>query len=264
MTFSVIQRAHRVWFSIRGTEYLLLCNTLEYLGPYSSWIPDLIQLRTDFYLCNGKKGWGPKTSKLKKNQILHQSVYFLVIENKGFLSHKLFYCLPAQSVILSVFDSPQLGQPTPQFHVLHGKSFCTYCWQLIYALRLKKKPKRLHCPFGHKHCFSFCILEAGYLVTQHKAASPGTALCVWLTTLALQQYFICLRHSWKSGLRFCEVCLNKVTNTAHLFYWMKILQPELPPVPSTEITGEIGEGFLFLLMLHQLMWDLQFISLSHF
>lgn len=88
-----------------------------------------------------KKVEDQKPQNWKKNQILHQSVYFLVIENKGFLSHKLFYCLPAQSVILSVFDSPQLGQPTPQFHVLHGKSFCTYCWQLIYASRLKKTKK---------------------------------------------------------------------------------------------------------------------------
>lgn len=43
---------------------------------------------------------------------------------------------------------------------------------------------------------------------------------------------------------------------------LKILESELPPVPNTEI-GEIGEGFLFLLILHELMWDLQFISLSN-
>lgn len=34
---------------------------------------------------------------------------------------------------------------------------------------------------------------------------------------------------------------------------LEMLMSELPPVPNTEITGEIGEGFLFLLMLHQLV-----------
>lgn len=63
---------------------------------------------------------------------------------------------------------------------------------------------------------------------------------------------ICLRHAWKSGLKSCEVYLNG-SHKQSTSVVLKILELELPPVPNIEITGEIGEGFLFLLMLHQLM-----------
>lgn len=112
----------------------------------------------------------------------------------------------------------------------------------------------------------FCILVADYLVTQPRAAppaSPGTALHVLdCNPLALYKYFPSLRHSWNSGLGFCQVYLRG--SHKHVTCCVpKTLEPELPWVPNPRLQLKYSAGFLFLLRLHQLMCYLWFIPFNY-
>lgn len=110
----------------------------------------------------------------------------------------------------------------------------------------KKKKKQASVSFWLK--ILFCILVAEYWVTQPRAAppaSPGTALHVLdCNLLALYKYFPSLRHSWNSGLGFCQVYLRG--SHKHVTCCVpKTLEPELPWVPNPRLQLKSVKTFSF-------------------
>lgn len=138
-TFLMMWLAHHVFSSIEGTEYLLLCNNLEYLGPNPSWISDFIQPRRSFVPLQWKISLRAKSISINENQILHLNVFSLVRKEVRVPSVLLLpSCSVSDLTWLSVFGSPLLGRLTPQLRAPHGEIHLLHTLQVTH-LCIKKK-----------------------------------------------------------------------------------------------------------------------------